>query len=659
MPISFTSRRLSLKARLIWSYLVILGTGGLATSMVGSWIVSSTIMMQTRRAVNHDAAAARSVYDEHLGALKLAVQFAAAGTTIQRQLAAGDHASLAAHLEQIRKQAGFDFLGLTDAQGRVVLRVSQPGRTQDDVSSISVVKAALAGKVTAASEILTAGQLGNEASVLRERARLRTGSGESTAGMAMVVAAPVEEAPTRILGALYGGVLLNGNLAIVDDVWELLFRGDRFPDVDSGGAVTIYQNDRRISTNVRTEAGQRAIGTAAPAQVREATLQRGEIWRGRAFVVKDWYITEYDPIRNYAGDVIGMLSVGILESTYTDTRNRVILSFFGIATIGFLLIIGITYYMIQNITHPLGEMVAATENIIAGRFDREVQSNSPGEIALLADSFNAMLKSLRQMKGDLEEWGRTLEEKVKQRTEELVAMQARVAQSERLASLGMLAAGVAHEVNNPLGAILALTGLTVEDMKEDDPNRESLEEVIKQTERCRDIVRGLLEFSRQSRGNMELVDLNRVLEGTLSLVAKQAMFFNISVVRNLDPEIPAVMADKAQFQQVFMNMLMNAVQAMDERGTITIVSRCPAAGDCVEVAVSDTGHGIPPEQIDLIFDPFFTTKSSGKGTGLGLSIAYGIVTTHGGTISVQSEVGKGTTFTIRMPVAAGVAADQA
>jgi two-component system NtrC family sensor kinase len=276
---------------------------------------------------------------------------------------------------------------------------------------------------------------------------------------------------------------------------------------------------------------------------------------------------------------------------------------------------------------------------------------------LLADSFNAMLKSLRQMKGDLEEWGRTLEEKVKQRTEELVAMQARVAQSERLASLGMLAAGVAHEINNPLGGILALTGLTVEEMKPEDPNRETLQEVIRQTERCRDIVKGLLEFSRQSKANTERIDLNRILQDTLSPLAKQALFFNIEVVRDLDPGLPAVMADKSQFQQVFMNIFVNAVQAMDERGTITIASRHNRAGKCVEMAISDTGRGIAPEQIDRIFDPFFTTKESGRGTGLGLSIAYGVVTTHRGAISVRSEVGKGSTFTIRMPVAAEAGAD--
>jgi two-component system NtrC family sensor kinase len=298
-------------------------------------------------------------------------------------------------------------------------------------------------------------------------------------------------------------------------------------------------------------------------------------------------------------------------------------------------------------------MVAATQSITAGRFDQEIYATAQGEIALLAESFNTMLKSLRQMKGDLEEWGRTLEEKVRQRTDELVAMQARVAQSERLASLGMLAAGVAHEINNPLGGILALTALTLEDLPAGDPNRENLEEVRKQSERCRDIVRGLLEFSRQTAVNTEMVDINRILQEMLALVGKQAMFFNITVVKEWDPDLPPVMADRSQLQQVFMNILMNGVQAMEEKGTVTIVTRRAPADGHVEVVISDSGCGIPPDVIDRIFDPFFTTKASGKGTGLGLSIAYGIVTEHRGTISVTSEVGKGTTFTVRLP-AAGV-----
>lgn len=650
MLFSRGSRRPSIKAELIWSYLIILGAAGLATSFLGSWIVSSTIMTQARRAVDRDFAATNTVYDQRLESLRLPVEFAASGLALQHYLADHEDVSLFSYLDAIRKEAGFDFLNLTDAAGRVLTRVSRPDRTLDDVSSISIVRAALSGKLAAGTEALSAAVLENEDPALLPRARFRIGADEKTLGMALVAAAPVRDAQGGVIGALYGGLLLSRYFSIVDRIGNLLKAGDL--EGGTAGRATIFQNDVRIATNVRTAAGERALGTLAPKEVSDAVLTRGETWYGRALVVNEWYMSEYAPIRNYDGSVIGMLAVGLPENTYTDPRNRVIFSFFCLAGVGFVLIIGITYVMIGNITRPLGEMVAATQNISAGNFDQEVRLNSPDEIALLADSFNTMLKSLRQGKSDLEEWGRTLEEKVKQRTEELGAMQVRVAQSERLASLGMLAAGVAHEVNNPLGAILTLTALTLEDMQKDDPNRGNLEEVVRQSARCRDIVRGLLDFSRQSKAEKELVDVNKIIEETLSLIAKQAQFFNVNIIRNCDPDLPWVMADQSQLQQVFMNILMNAVQAMDERGTITVVTRYVASASCIELAISDTGRGIPPDKIDRIFDPFFTSKTSGEGTGLGLSIAYGIVTTHGGTISVRSEIGKGSTFTIRLPLMA-------
>ena len=243
---------------------------------------------------------------------------------------------------------------------------------------------------------------------------------------------------------------------------------------------------------------------------------------------------------------------------------------------------------------------------------------------------------------------RPLEDKVRQRTDELVAMRERIAHTEHLASLGMLAAGVAHEINNPLGGILALTSLTLEDTPLDDPRRENLCEVVKQSERCRGIVKGLLEFSRQSQPGTDAVDVNEVLRQTLSLIRNQAMFHNIEVVEELDSALPRVTVDRSQLQQVVMNLLVNAAQAT-EHGRITVRARY---GEQVEIAIQDTGHGMSPEVRSRIFDPFFTTKESGKGTGLGLSIVYGIVTQHGGTIDVTSAPGAGSTFYVRFPAAA-------
>ncbi len=667
MKLDFSFRRLSLKAKLISDYLVILGIGGLATFLVGSWIVSSTIMMQAHRAVDHDLGLARSLYDQKLETVEQRVQLVASGTVIQQHVAAGNASSLQAYLDSIRKDNGFDFLVLTGPQGHISLPGSEPQGAMDDASSISVVRAALSGKVAAATEVVSAEILDNANPLLASKAYLPSGESPQAepldkragpSGLVMIASAPVIGIDRSILGALYGGILLNENFEVVDRIWEVVFQGDRIDNHDIG-VVTIFQNDMRVSTTLKTAGSGRWLGTQSPAEVREGVLGEDRTFRGRTLAGGDWYVSRYDPLRNHEGRTIGMLAVGRLERAYTSARDRVILSFFGIATVGFICIIAITYREIGNIMLPVDKMVAATRNIAAGRFDQEVESRPQhGEIALLADSFNTMLKSLRQMRGDLEEWGRTLEEKVKQRSEELGAMQARVAQSERLASLGMLAAGVAHEINNPLGAIMALTALTLEDVKEDDPNRENLQEVVRQTRRCRDIVKGLLEFSRHSKGNSELADLNKILQDTLALVTKQAQFLNITVDVNYDPQLPPVVADKSELEEVFMNILMNAVQAMQERGTITITTRHSTPDKSVEVLISDTGCGVPPDRIDQIFDPFFTTKESGQGTGLGLSIAYGIITSHRGNISVESEVGKGSTFKIRLPIASAVATGQ-
>jgi two-component system NtrC family sensor kinase len=646
----------SLKARLILSYLVIVGLGGLVTSLVGSYIVSTTIMTQAQRATEHDLAGARSVLQHELAARRQAVWLLADGLSARdgRPLPSRDVGT--GLLERVRREVGFDFLTLTDGRGRVTYRVSSPAAAGAAAADLAVVRAALRGEVAAAVTLVSAAQLAREDTALAGRAWIRlvptanaapTDRTEQTDGLALLAAAPLRDPAGAVRGVVYGGVLLNRRFELVDRVWSLLYRGEQYRR-ETVGAVSVFQRDVRIATTMRTEAGERAVGTRLPAEVTAAVLGRGTAWRGRAYVLNDWYIAAYDPLRDLDGVVVGGVYVGVLERTYASTRDRVILSFFGLLIIGFLLIIGLTYAIISNITRPVGEMVAATRNIAAGRLDQEVQATGQGEIALLAESFNTMLAGLRRMHANQEEWGRTLEEKVRQRTDEVTQMQVRVAQSERLASLGMLAAGVAHEINNPLGGILALTALALEDVGPDHPHRHNLEVVVRQTERCRDIVRGLLEFSRQSDATMEELDINAVLQQTLGLVSKQSAFFNVEIVQEPGTDLPRVNADRQQIQQVVLNLLLNAVQAMGERGTITIVTRKSAAGD-VEILIRDTGCGIPRDVIDRIFDPFFTTKSGGQGTGLGLAIVYGIITRHRGSIGVTSEVGKGTTFTIRLP----------
>ena len=220
--------------------------------------------------------------------------------------------------------------------------------------------------------------------------------------------------------------------------------------------------------------------------------------------------------------------------------------------------------------------------------------------------------------------------------------------SEKLASLGKLAAGIAHEINNPLGGILIYSSLMLDALPADDAKRQDLVRIVQEAGRCTEIVKSLLEFARQGEPTMEAVDINRAITDGLFFLENQALFHNIRIVKNLDPSLPCARGNAGQLKQVFMNIIVNAAEAMHGSGTLTISTALDRERNAIAIAFTDTGEGIPEENLTRIFDPFFTTKEIGKGTGLGLSTSYGIIEGHGSKIEVQSKVGEGTTFTITL-----------
>jgi PAS domain S-box-containing protein len=228
--------------------------------------------------------------------------------------------------------------------------------------------------------------------------------------------------------------------------------------------------------------------------------------------------------------------------------------------------------------------------------------------------------------------------------------------SEKMASLGKLAAGIAHEINNPLGGILIYSSLIMEDLSEEDPKRGDLARIVQETSRCKDIVKSLLEFARQTEPKMEPTDINRAITDGLFFLENQALFHNIKIIKKLDPFLPFVRGNAGQLKQVLINIIVNAAEAMHGNGTLTITTYPSSDRKWVFIEFKDTGEGIPEENFARIFDPFFTTKEVGKGTGLGLATSYGIVEDHGGKISVKSKVGEGATFTIELPIHQGTQA---
>lgn len=238
-----------------------------------------------------------------------------------------------------------------------------------------------------------------------------------------------------------------------------------------------------------------------------------------------------------------------------------------------------------------------------------------------------------------------------QMRKELEETRMQLMQSEKTASIGRLAAGIAHEINNPLSGILIFADILMKDLAEQDEHQaRDLQEIINQTMRCKEIVARLLEFSRQSAGQRFDTDINTVVTRSVELLSHQALFHNIEFVKDLQPYIPPMTCDPGQLQQVFINLILNAGTAMNGRGKITITSRFDQASDMVTLEFADTGPGIPVEIMSRIFDPFFTTKGPGEGTGLGLSVAYGIIQQHGGNISVANSPSGGAVFTVVLPL---------
>ena len=234
--------------------------------------------------------------------------------------------------------------------------------------------------------------------------------------------------------------------------------------------------------------------------------------------------------------------------------------------------------------------------------------------------------------------------------EELQKTQLQLLQSEKMASLGKLAAGVAHQLNNPLGGITLFAKLILEEYELEDGAKEDLNRILRDANRCRDTVKELLEFTRQTRHLMRPHDINQALARTLFLIESQTLFHNIGIVKEMDTSLPLVLSDIQQLYHLFMNIILNAAQAMEGKGTLTIKSFLLPDGSKVCIEISDTGPGISQDNLPHIFEPFFTTKEEGKGTGLGLSLAYQIVQNHGGHIRAESVPGKGTTFSIELPI---------
>lgn len=313
--------------------------------------------------------------------------------------------------------------------------------------------------------------------------------------------------------------------------------------------------------------------------------------------------------------------------------------------------LGIILYIL--VSKPVSELSHGMEKVAEGDLEHVVPIKSEDEVGMLARTFNSMIKDIKAARDQRERWTQTLEEEVAKKTEEIKKTHANLLQTAKLASLGRMAAGVAHEINNPLTGIVTFAHLMKKNVASDSAEAEDLDVIIEQAERCSKIINNLLTFARAKPSEKGQADINDVISRTIYMVENQAKFHNIKFNISLGESPLIVLGDVSQFQQIFLNMLINAADAMNKKGTMTVATRRITSDDkpFVEIEFTDTGCGIKEEHMARLFEPFFTTKPVDKGTGLGLSITHGIVKHYGGKIDVKSTVGKGTSFFVKLPLA--------
>jgi two-component system NtrC family sensor kinase len=325
--------------------------------------------------------------------------------------------------------------------------------------------------------------------------------------------------------------------------------------------------------------------------------------------------------------------VGLLEKKFVDIMTRTLFVFFAVTILGMILVVIASNFFADRITRPINHLVKVAGRISAGDFAVRVDVNTKDEIGELEKAFNLMASALHER-----------DEELKDQTH------LKLMRSEKLAALGRMAAGIAHEINNPLTGVLMYGYILLENMPVDSQERKDMETIINETTRCREIIRDLLDFSRENVLEKKSVDINQVIEKAVSIIDKKLYFEKIEIFKDFSAGSLNVMADRNQLQQVFINLFLNAVEAMPNGGRLVIHTAPGGDKISVIIKITDTGTGIPPENIDKIFDPFFTTKEIGKGTGLGLAVTYGIIQKHGGQIVFESEPGRGTSFIIKLPV---------
>ncbi|MFP4306833.1 MAG: cache domain-containing protein [Desulfococcaceae bacterium] len=642
----------SIRSKIIASLVGVSLLVGVVSLGMGGHLLYGSVVAEATDRVRQDLNVARLLYRRRIETARMLLDTCVAETDFRGELGGTDLTALRNRLTRMAERTGLDFAGVASLDGQILARIgaggnAPPVRPGTNPAALLALKK---GESVSGTVVLDPSTLAAENPALAQRAAIAVrppGNGgtfppiEENAGLTLSTAVPIRKG-NELLGVVYGGVLLNRDDDFVDHIARIVF-GEDANGARAPGTTTIFFRDLRVATNVRDAAGRRVLGSRASKAVADHVLGGGGRWIDRAFVFDEWHITAYEPITDLFGERVGMLYVGVPEAKYTSLRERAFGIFILITLAGGAAAVILGIRLAQRILRPVNRLIHAGAEISRGNLSPEIGPISKSDIGQLQRQFLEMTHALKE-RGE----------------QERVERERCLLQSEKQAAVGKLAAGVAHEINNPLTAVLTYTCL-MRDLGDELPPqvREDLEVVAQQTQRVRRIVQDLLDLSRQSPPIRVPVSLDSLVGDTVRLLENQALVQGVALTHETEPDLPLLELDRQQMQGVLVNLILNAMDASQAGGVIQLTSR-PANRNGrkgAEVLVRDYGSGIAEEHLEQLFDPFFTTKEVGKGTGLGLAVSAGIVERHDGEIDVASVVGEGTTFTVWLPEAAETEAE--
>lgn len=641
---------------------------GAMSALLGIWMIGQRVVEEAQTRVRYDLSSAWAVYESQLKTVETIVKLTAARSVLQEAAAEqkwNDPNSaqyLRGLLAQVCNDFHLDFLALVGPDGKVVLRCQAPFRTGDYRNDEPLVAKALSGVAGSGTVLLPKELLDAEADGLVDRAFLAI---QETAharpspratedrGMAMMAAAPVEK-NGKVIGALYAGQLLNRNQAFVDRIEDIVFGQDNYRGKASG-SVTVFLADTRVATTVRMPNGNRAIGTRVSAEVAERVLDNATRWADRAFVVSDWYLTAYDPIRDDRGAVIGMMYVGILEQPYSDLRQAMFIRYCALVAVALLGVLLLAMWMAGRIARPLHRLATAAKKMQhGGPFEPVTPDRNCNETAGLIEAFNGMARALSQRESQLQE----ANARMAAANESLRALNAHYMETLQF---------VSHELNSPLSSITNYTYTMRQRLLGDltEKQEKALDVIGANLKRILEMIRHYLNLARIESGEVHPVPTRvalraDVLSPILASLETELHARSLRVEDRVDPHLN-LHSDLNMTREVFENLLSNAVKFGRAGGLITLSSR--VEGGWARCCVRNEGEGIAPEKQGELFRKFSRLEpagphAAGRGTGLGLFICKKIMESHGGTISVESQVGQWAEFCCTFPLEAPAGASE-